>query len=310
MPATTVARARRGAPPPRVGKPVLAGGAVVTRVHPVRGIEVVIIHRKRYDDWTLPKGKLEAGESLPVCAVREVAEETGVTIRLGVPLDTIRYEAGKAGLKKVDYWGGVVLSSVRRAPDAEVDVVSWLPIRAAMSRLTYAHDHFLVSQYIDQPATTPLILLRHAKAMDRKDWSRKDAARPINSRGRRQARLLVPMLGAYGASRLISSTATRCQSTLRPFANRQDLNVESYNQLTEEEGQNDAKGVAKLIRTIRTATLESARPTVICVHRPVLPHILEALELAPATLVTGEFLVAHLTAEGEVHAVERHRPLA
>ncbi len=175
---------------------------MVTREHSLRGTEVVIVHRKRYDDWTLPKGKVEAGESLPVCAVREVHEETGVTIRLGVPLDSISYEAGNAGLKKVDYWGGVVLDSVRRAPDAEVDVVSWLPVRAALSRLTYSHDHFLVQQYLEQPPTTPLIILRHAKAMDRKDWSRKDSARPINARGRRQARLLVPMLNAYGVTKL------------------------------------------------------------------------------------------------------------
>ena len=65
-------------------------------------------------------------------------EETGVTIRLSVPLDSISYEAGNAGLKKVDYWGGVVLDSVPRAPDAEVDVVSWLPVRAALGRLTYS----------------------------------------------------------------------------------------------------------------------------------------------------------------------------
>ena len=133
------------------GRPILAGGAVVTREHPLRGTEVVIVHRNRYNDWTLPKGKVEAGESLPVCAVREVHEETGVTIRLGVPLDSISYEAGNAGLKKVDYWGGVVLDSVRRAPDAEVDVVSWIPVRAALSRLTYSHDHFLVQQYLEQP---------------------------------------------------------------------------------------------------------------------------------------------------------------
>ena len=54
----------------------------------------------------------------------------------------------------------------------------------------------------------------------------------------------------------------------------------------------------------------TGRPTAICVHRPVLPHILDALEMAPATLVTGEFLVAHLTGDGSVHAVERHRPQA
>jgi 8-oxo-dGTP diphosphatase len=291
-------------------KPTLAGGAVVTRPHPLRGVEVLIIHRKRYDDWTLPKGKVDPGETLPECAVREVLEETGVTIRLGVPLDTIRYEAGKAGPKKVDYWGGIVLSAVARAPDAEVDMVSWLPVRAALARLTYAHDHFLVQQYLDQPATTPLILVRHAKAMDRKDWTRKDAARPLNSRGRRQAKLLIPMLAAYGVTGLVSSTASRCQSTLQPYAQHRDLQMQCFDQLREEDGAHDPKGVARLITKIRTETLVTGQPTAICVHRPVLPHILDALEMAPATLVTGELLVAHLTASGEVHAIERHRPQA
>jgi 8-oxo-dGTP diphosphatase len=290
------------------GRPILAGGAVVTREHSLRGTEVVIVHRKRYDDWTLPKGKVEAGESLPVCAVREVHEETGVTIRLGVPLDSISYEAGNAGLKKVDYWGGVVLDSVRRAPDAEVDVVSWLPVRAALSRLTYSHDHFLVQQHLEQPPTTPLIILRHAKAMDRKDWSRKDSARPINARGRRQARLLVPILNAYGVTSLISSTSTRCVATMLPYAQQEELPIDTHRLLSEEEGENNAKGVGSLMRKIRAATLKTGESTAICVHRPVLPHILDALDIAPATLVTGELLVAHLTSKGTVHALERHRP--
>jgi len=268
----------------------------------------VIVHRKRYDDWTLPKGKVEAGESVPVCAVREVHEETGVTIRLGVPLDSITYEAGNAGLKKVDYWGGVVLDSVRRPPDAEVDVVSWLPVRAALSRLTYSHDHFLVQQYLEQPPTTPLIILRHAKAMDRKDWSRKDSARPINTRGRRQARMLVPMLDAYGVTKLVSSTSTRCVATVLPYAQEHELPIETHSLLSEEEGENNPKAVGRLLRKVRAATLKTGEPTAVCVHRPVLPHILDALDIAPATLVTGELLVAHLTSKGTVHALERHRP--
>jgi 8-oxo-(d)GTP phosphatase len=281
---------------------------VVTREDSRRGTEVVIIHRKRYDDWTLPKGKVEAGEPVPVCAIREVQEETGVTIRLSVPLDSITYEAGNAGLKKVDYWGGIVLDSVRRAPDAEVDVVSWLPVRAALSRLTYSHDHFLVEQYLDQPPTTPLIILRHAKAMDRKDWSRKDSARPINSRGRRQSKLLIPLLEAYGVGKIVSSTSTRCVATVLPYAHEHELAIETYSLLTEEEGEDDPKSVGKLIRKIRDATLESGEPTAVCVHRPVLPHILDALNIPPTTLVTGEFLVAHVVADGTVHALERHRP--
>lgn len=309
MPSVSTARTQKDAAPSS-RRPILAAGAVVTREHPLRGTEVVIIHRKRYDDWTLPKGKLDGGESLPACAVREVLEETGVTIRLSVPLDSITYEAGNAGLKKVDYWGGVVLDSVRRAPDAEVDVVSWLPTRAALGRLTYSHDHFLVQQWLEQPPTTPLIILRHAKAMERKDWSRKDSARPLNSRGRRQAKMLTPMLAAYGVTKLVSSTSTRCTTTVLPYAHEHELTIEAYSLLTEEEGKDDSKGVGKLVRSIRAATVESGKRTAICVHRPVLPHILDALEIAPTNLVTGEFLVAHLTADGAVHGLERHRPQA
>ena len=118
------------------------------------------------------------------------------------------------------------------------------------------------------------------------------------------------MLDAYGVTRLISSTSTRCLSTLLPYAHHREFSIESYSQLTEEEGADDAKGVAKLISRIRAAALADNQPTAICVHRPVLPHILDALDMAPATLVTGEFLVAHLKADGEVHALERHRPQA
>jgi 8-oxo-(d)GTP phosphatase len=150
----------------------------------------------------------------------------------------------------------------------------------------------------------------HAKAMDRREWSRQDSARPINSRGRRQAALLIPMLAAYGVTTVVSSTASRCVGTVLPYANERQLPVETYDKLTEEQGSDDRKGVASLVRKIRETILASGEPTAICIHRPVLPHILDALDIAPMTLATGEFLVAHLTAEGTVHALERHRPQA
>ena len=309
MPSVSSSWTRENAAP-SPGTAILAGGAVVTRENQLQSTEVLVIYRKRYDDWTLPKGKTEIGESVPVCAVREVREETGVTIRLSAPLDSISYEAGNAGLKKVEYWGGVVVSSVRRAPDAEVDEVAWLPVRGALGRLTYSHDHFLVEQYLAQPLTSPLIIVRHAKAVDRKDWSRKDSARPINSRGQHQAAILMPMLAAYGVTKLVSSTSIRCTATLMPYAHQRGLKVQTHSLLSEEEGREDPNGVGALTRKIRAATLKSGEPTAVCVHRPVLPHILNALDIAPATLATGEFLVAHLMADGTVHALERHRPEA
>ena len=309
MPSVSSSRTRNNAAP-SPDSPILAGGAVVTRENQLQSTEVLIIYRKRYDDWTLPKGKLEIGESIPVCAVREVREETGVTIRLSAPLDSISYEAGNAGLKKVEYWGGVVLDSVERTPDAEVDEVSWLPVRAALGQLTYSRDHFLVQQYLAQPFTTPLIIVRHAKAVDRREWPRKDAARPINSRGQLQATMLKPMLAAYGVTKLVSSTSKRCTATLLPYARERRLKVETHSLLSEEEGKEDPNGVGALASKIRAASLESGEPTAVCVHRPVLPHILDALDIAPATLATGEFLVAHLMTDGTVHALERHRPEA
>ena len=190
----------------------------------MRGTEVVVVHRKRYDDWSLPKGKVETGESVPAAAVREVLEETACpsgwrpaghrSYDLTKPArpDLSKHGTVLTGTKNVSYWGATASAQVKRAPDHEVDVVAWLPVRAALGRLSYAADHFLLEQYLDQPLTTPLVIVRHAKAMDRKDWSKKDMARPIDARGRKQARLLVPMLGAYGVERLVSSTASRCLS--------------------------------------------------------------------------------------------------
>lgn len=290
-------------------KSILAGGAVVHRVREGRDPEILVIHRERYKDWTLPKGKVEAGESVVAAAAREVREETGVTIRLGNPLDTVVYGLASGATKEVRYWAGDPLATARRAPDDEVDVVSWLPVKAALHRLTYGHDKDLVEQLLAQPSTTTLILVRHGKAMDRKDWSKADTLRPLRSRGRRQAGQLVPFLAAYGIESLVSSTSTRCLTTLEPYAAQAKIGIETHDTLTEELGSGDPDAVVRLITKIREGVLASRMPTAICVHRPVLPSILEALGLAPATLATGEMLVAHLTAD-DVHAVERHRPRA
>ncbi len=285
---------------------ILAGGAVVARRHPTRGLEVLLVHRPGYLDWTLPKGKTKHMESLPGTAVREVAEETGVSIRLGAPLDRLTY-ATKLGPKQVDYWAGVVTAERPRVPDDEVDEVVWVSTAVALQRLTYAHDQFILEQYLAQPATVPLIVLRHAKAMDRRDWSKTDVHRPIAARGRVEAKRVVDLLAAYGIDRVVSSPANRCVSTVSPYASCRSVQVTTRKGLTEEHGSDDAKGVAKIMAKLRRETLDSGTPTVVCGHRPVLPHMFAALHLPAFGLRPAEAVVVHLRSDGEPHAVERHR---
>lgn len=286
-------------------KLIHAGGAVVTR-EGKRGTEVLVVHRPGYQDWSLPKGKVETDEHRAVAAVREVWEETGVLVRLGIPLDQATHVTG-AGTKKVSWWSGTVLSETRRAPDREVDVVAWLPPKAALARLSYDGDKALVRQHLDQPVTVPVLLVRHAKAMDRKNWKGRDPSRPISARGRRQARQLVPLFDAYGVQTLVSSSSNRCVSTLLPHASQHGLTIDRHAILTEEEGTRGGDAVAALVEAVRAAAVESGIPAAICCHRPVLPHVLAAMGLPDRPLSTAETVVTHVDAAGRTHAVERHR---
>jgi len=103
-------------------------------------VEVLLVHRPRYDDWSLPKGKCHAGEADDACALREVAEETGLGCRLGVELASQRYRDGKGRAKVVRYWVMEVVNGDGRLVH-EVDRVAWLPLEAARRRLSYSRDN-------------------------------------------------------------------------------------------------------------------------------------------------------------------------
>lgn len=124
---------------------VRAAGGVVTRTTSEGDLEVLVVHRPRYDDWSLPKGKLDPGESFEAAAIREVAEETGVRVTLGRELPTIRYTDRHGRPKVVRYWHMTPAAIDEFVPDDEVDEIRWLPAPEATNLLTYDADRQLVA---------------------------------------------------------------------------------------------------------------------------------------------------------------------
>ena len=143
---------------------VRAAGAVVTR----KGGDVLLVHRPKYDDWSFPKGKLDPGEHAVTAAVREVAEETGLDVRLGPALASQRYRMSNGRWKSVDYWTARVVGSDDvsgyRVND-EIDAVEWVEWTAAMRRLTYPYDRETLTEARPlRRRTRALVVLRHGRA--------------------------------------------------------------------------------------------------------------------------------------------------
>ncbi|MEV0223411.1 NUDIX hydrolase [Streptomyces sp. NPDC050704] len=135
------------------GDPVLAAGCVLWRRSPFDGeLEICLVHRPKYDDWSHPKGKLKRGELPLAGAVREVAEETGYECAPGPPLATLHYLANGRP-KQVSYWAAEVGEGYF-VPNREVDRIRWLRVAAARERVTQVRDQELVDEL--------LAVLRHA----------------------------------------------------------------------------------------------------------------------------------------------------
>lgn len=231
--------------------PVLAAGALVWRLKNDK-LQVLVVHRPRYDDWSFPKGKAEPGESMVLTAIREVAEETGRQIVLGRYLGKARRRLVSGRKKRTLYWAAQVLpeagpgeglrAAVKPASKHEIDKVRWWKAEKAARKLTHADDKRLLARLVDwyesgQLQVRSLVLVRHAKAVSRATWGygiNSEITRPlVMGRGQAQARDVAALLSAYGVGELVSSPWRRCVDTLAPYAHGCGLDLHSDEAFTE-----------------------------------------------------------------------------
>lgn len=270
---------------------VRAAGAVVTR----KGGEVLLVHRPKYDDWSFPKGKLDPGEHAVTAAVREVAEETGLDVRLGPVLAPQRYRMSNGRWKSVAYWTARVVGNddvARYRPNAEIDAVEWVPWKDVGERLTYSYDRDTLAEARPlRRRTRALVVLRHGKARSRRAWRKDDRLRPLVRLGETQAQRLVPLLAAFDVTVAHTSSSTRCVQTVTPYAEVTGWPLKLYDELSEEDA--STEGVVDLVDSILDGDPSSVGGAVLCTHRPVLPTVLDALQVPDVELEPGAMLVAH-----------------
>ncbi len=274
-------------------KPIFAAGAVVFRV--IDGIRhVLVVHRPRYDDWSLPKGKQAPDEYLPVTAVREVGEESGYRISLSGKITTVNYRV-HGRQKYVHWWEGHLLNEVQGHIDPEVDAVEWWPVDKAIAHLDIPSDVDVLISAIRRRHRPLFFIARHTKAMPRKSWNGIDADRRLTERGRRQAKALIDLLSAFHIGHLNSSTSSRCTLTLKPYARRIATDICRYHQLSEESAAINPSGVAQAMEVMIDMALKQRHPTIVCGHRPVLPAMFDYLGIeCNHTLKPGEVAVVEI----------------
>jgi phosphohistidine phosphatase SixA/8-oxo-dGTP pyrophosphatase MutT (NUDIX family) len=271
------------------GKIRAAGGAVWREDQGV--LRVAVIHRDRYDDWTLPKGKLVEGERELDAAVREVREEIGATVAVTRRLIETEYlvtprrgdvpigvrdsstSTGEQVPKTVQYWA-MRYRSGEFTPNAEVDDLVWASLDDARSQLSHDVERAVLDSFTATPAPQAVVVLvRHAKAGKRSQWPDDDRLRPLDKAGRRQARGLTRFLSAFAPTRVVAADRVRCVQTVEPFANSAGLEVEIDPALADEVYLNDPD-------TARVQLLEiakSAPAAVVCSQGAAVPGLVADL---------------------------------
>lgn len=230
---------------------------------------VAIVHRPRYDDWSLPKGKVDPGETEPVTAVREVLEETGYASELGRRLAAVSYPLD-SGVKHVRYWAARTLGG-DFTPNDEVDELHWLSPAHALKRLQYPLDRKVLRRFVKQPADTRTVLVvRHGTAGSKARYKGDDRNRPLDKHGRAQAESLVGQLLAFGATAIHAAPRVRCQQTVGPLAEELGVPIHDEPTLTEEAYADSHSDARRRLVEIASTTGTPA----ICSQGKVIPDLI------------------------------------
>ena len=256
---------------------VQAAGGLVFRRTSKGKLKVLVAHRPRYDDWSLPKGKADHGETPEETAVREVLEETGQQCRIVTTLGTNRYRID-GGVKEVVWYAMRPLpGSPGFKPNSEVDEIKWLSRKRATAILDYENDRSLVSDspFKQLSQTGTLHLFRHAAAGDRTKWEGNDRERPLTKKGRRQAAAFAEAMSGRGIERVLSSPYDRCVQSVQPLAKAIGAKVEIDEALAEGP---DIDAAYELIDSL------VGYNAVLCSHGDVIPAVINRMMWAGLTL--------------------------
>jgi 8-oxo-dGTP diphosphatase len=260
---------------------VRAAGCAIWRNGDDGVLETAVVHRPKYDDWSLPKGKPEAGEHLLMTAHREVKEETGLDVALGRRSVRTRYDVqlpdGGSAPKEVDYWTAQWSGGEFGAND-EVDELRWLRVEKASALCSHDHDRAVLAdlERTDVPRMPTLALVRHGHAGSRSDWDGPDDLRPLDGKGRRQAQRLAEVLPVFAPVEVFSARRTRCQETVAPLAERLGLPVQPLAELGEEEFAADPQAGLAVVERLLTPRPDPG-VTVVCSQGGAIPSVLLSL---------------------------------
>lgn len=315
----------------KVRRVVEAAGGILYRWRPgsdtspsddnLDDLQVCIVHRPKYDDWSWPKGKLDPNESHRHAAVRELGEETGITVELGPYLGETEYPLSEEGkktrrskdrtvdTKHVLFWMARPIDAVsaehlidafgpvHRADVGEIDGIVWVSIREARHKLTHSTDKDLLAIFVDRvregaAQSQAVIIVRHGKAEARKIWKGTDANRPITPRGAAYAFALNRELACYNPTRLATSPWMRCQETLQVLSWQTDRPMIHLDELTEDAFAENPGAAWQRFRQEIDDALVNRQNTAICMHRPVIGGMFEHLRAMCATKILSKRLIA------------------